>query len=40
MAAVEPEPPALTLATPPATANRYRRRLAEALEKTATRLKQ
>jgi hypothetical protein len=38
----EPEPPALTLATPPAPApaNRYRRRLADALERTATKLKQ
>lgn len=34
-----PEPPALTLATRPAPANRYRRRLAEALERAAAQVR-
>jgi hypothetical protein len=37
----EPQPPALTLAaSPPPPANRYRRRLADALDMTAARLRQ
>ena len=36
----DPEPPALTLAdTPPAPANRYRRRLAETLERAAAQVR-